>query len=265
MYDEELQRARSLFRARIDSLRNDVMRCFWPIASASPIGGRSPAVVYNPPQFSPFPAIMYCFSTVDYFSSFWEGWNDGHSAHHPAGRSQTHRIVDFLCTFVRYPRREAYVAVNLWRHKLMHTAEPRLLTTGETPARVFQWLCGPDVESHMRLRQPDSTKSEYVLPFGCNEFVRDLEEGVFGALGYFPALVRNDNYPATVPPPAPPTPRPPAPAAGAAAPAAPLAAPAGAGPPPPLPAAPPSPLQDNFDHCWNELEQYQINLAGLGL
>jgi hypothetical protein len=262
MNDEEIHRARQMFRARIDSLRNDVLRAFWPLAApAAPSGSRPSALVYNQPQFAPFPAVMYCFATVDYFSSFWEGWNDRNSPHYPGhNRSQTDRMLDYLCLFFRYPRREAFIAINIWRHKLMHTAQPRIVTTGEATPRTFWWLCGPDLEGHMRLRQDDPAKYEFILPFACNEFVRDLEEAVFGPIGYFHALVRNETYPgAHAASPVAPMPPPPAPAI--AGPGAPAAVAAGA-----LAAAPPAtPLQDNSTHCWTELETCSIRLAERGL
>src|SRR4051794_25394503 len=106
MDEDQIQLARFLFRARIDSLRNDVLRAFWPITNpAAPAGARPLAILYGPPQYAPFPAVMYCFATVDYFSGFWAGGN-----RNPVdGRNQTERLVDFLCTFLRYPRREAHV------------------------------------------------------------------------------------------------------------------------------------------------------------
>src|SRR5438094_8542195 len=139
MNEDQIQLARSSFRGRIDSLRSDVLRCFWPITNPSGVPGvPSPAVVYGPPQFAPFPAIMYCFATVDYFSSFWEGWND--SQHCPNKRRQSSRMTDFLCKFLRYRRKAAYLAISVWRHKLMHTSEPRVVRS--TEPRTYVWSCG---------------------------------------------------------------------------------------------------------------------------
>jgi hypothetical protein len=58
MDETQIHLARTLFRARIDSLRKDIARCFWPISEPAV---RDPAL---------FPAVMYCFATIDYFSSF---------------------------------------------------------------------------------------------------------------------------------------------------------------------------------------------------
>jgi hypothetical protein len=190
MDETQLHLARSLFRGRIDSLRNDVMRCFWPITNASAADGTpSPAIIYRPPQYAPFPAVMYCFAAIDYFSSFWEGWNASSSPNRLADRNQSKRMTDFLCKFFGYPRREAFLAINVWRHKLMHTSEPRIVRS--TEPRAYVWAVGAggsyrvgEVEAHhMRLEELPATPKDAnrsLLYFDCHEFVRDLDEGVFG-------------------------------------------------------------------------------------
>jgi hypothetical protein len=70
---------RRLFEQRLDSLDNDTKRCFTPIKDI---------------QFAPFPAVLYAFSTVDYFSSCWKGWNDpGFGRKKKKRRNQTRLLV----------------------------------------------------------------------------------------------------------------------------------------------------------------------------
>src|SRR5439155_2741323 len=102
MDDVQMHQARGLFRARVDSVRKDVNRCFWPIAEAAV---RDPAM---------FPAVMYCFATVDYFSGFWAGWNKTKPT--PAD-NQNARMMGFLNTYLLYPKKEARIALDFWRHK----------------------------------------------------------------------------------------------------------------------------------------------------
>ena len=111
MNSAEFLRARELFRARIDSLDHDTKRCFWPISEPGAPG----------PAF--FPPVIYCFATLDYFSSFWAGWND--LRHRPPGHScnQADRMSAFSERYLLYPRKESQIAIHCWRHKLMHTAE----------------------------------------------------------------------------------------------------------------------------------------------
>jgi hypothetical protein len=100
-------------------------------------------------------------------------------------------MTDFLSKFLLYPKKEAFIAITVWRHKLMHNSEPRKVTSTETPPKAYIWWCGVGVPNHMRL-QPTDKVDEFVLGFDCNVFLRDLEEGVFGPVGYFTALLHNE-------------------------------------------------------------------------
>jgi len=40
-------------------------------------------------------------------------------------KPQTERMVDFMDRYMGYERQAHSLAVQLWRHKLMHTARPR--------------------------------------------------------------------------------------------------------------------------------------------
>ena len=74
---------------------------------------------------------MSVFARFDLLSSLWRGSTDS--------RGQTRRIVDFLGNYLNIDWEIAVVAVHIWRHKLMHTSEPRRLTD---PASGYQyaWL-----------------------------------------------------------------------------------------------------------------------------
>ena len=167
MTSEELHRVRELFRERIDSLEHDTKRCFWPISEPGAPG----------PAF--FPSVMYCFATLDYFSSIWAGWNQAR----PAGQNQTDRMVAFSVKYLLYPHKESQIAIHFWRHKLMHTAEPRVLEESSTH-EYYYWSIGAGNENHMTLVKTDDPK-KFKLHFSPLTFVKDLREGVFGPTGYF--------------------------------------------------------------------------------
>lgn len=162
-------RARDIFRDRVDSLEHDITRCFWPISEPGAPG----------PAF--FPAVMYCFATLDYFSSFWAGWN----RQAPQGQNQTDRMVAFQERYLLYPRKENQIAIQFWRHKLMHTAEPRLLRDPATNEEYY-WSTGANPQNHMRLVAAGPQK--FALHFCPPAFARDLREGIFGPDGYFHQL-----------------------------------------------------------------------------
>lgn len=75
--------------------------------------------------------MMYCFARIDLFSAYWKG--------NSSSRNQTSRMIDFMQRYLS-PNREANsVAVQIWRHKLMHTGEPRYLVD-ESTGKVYRWL-----------------------------------------------------------------------------------------------------------------------------
>lgn len=166
MTEAELGKAVRLFRQRILSLENDVRRCFWEIPQ-----GPGPAF---------FPAVMYCLATLDYFSSCWAGWNRS-----GPDKDQTNRLVDFMATFLLYGRKEAALAVHFWRHKLMHTSEPRVLRNTDND-EIYVWRTGTGLEHHMELAR--LTEQQYRLDFDPLLFLEDLRSAILGPSGYFDQL-----------------------------------------------------------------------------
>jgi hypothetical protein len=75
--------------------------------------------------------MMACFSHIDQLSSYWKA---------NSGATQTKRMIDFMLKYGISSDKEACnVAVQIWRHKLMHTAEPRTLVEKKT-GKVYWWL-----------------------------------------------------------------------------------------------------------------------------
>ena len=165
MTEPDFLLAESRFSERIDSLQNDVSRCYWDIRHP-----RAPAP-------APFPAVMYAFATIDYFPSYWAGWNES-----SPGKSQTDRLTGFMEKYLLYPSKESQIAVNFWRHKLMHTAEPRILRNADN-SEVYIWEIGTPLPSHMMLL-PSNKPTTFKLQFDPFALVHDLRDGVFGPHGY---------------------------------------------------------------------------------
>jgi hypothetical protein len=161
----ELRDAKVTLRLRINSLKSDVVKC---------LSAKTPGIAY-------FPAVLYAFATLDYFSSLWSGWNKAGK-----GRSQTARMVSFLEHFLSYRRKEAQIAIDIWRHKLMHTSEPRVVENAATGER-YVWSTGRGRTGHMRL-VPTGRPNEYRLHFSPLVFSQELRAAVFGPNGYFEEL-----------------------------------------------------------------------------
>lgn len=163
------QIAKAQFEQRIQSLEEDTKRCFWEIP-----GG--PGEAY-------FPPVLYAFATIDYFSSYWAGWND---SGRDKNKNQTDRLVYFMVKYLGYREKESKIAVNIWRHKLMHTGEPRDLKATNLTER-YHWKIGINLPNHMILTLI-AKPGDYELQFDCYAIVRDLRTGVLGPSGYLSDL-----------------------------------------------------------------------------
>lgn len=74
--------------------------------------------------------MMMFFSLVDLLSAYING----------SDKNQTKRMVNFLVDYLGYPEDETIILVNLFRHKLMHTSEPRKMIWPEKDEYNYRWL-----------------------------------------------------------------------------------------------------------------------------
>jgi len=107
------------------------------------------------------------FGAIDAIFSYWRG-NDA---------NQSPRMVDFMENYINSNRRAHSVAVQVWRHKLVHTALPRNLhdsATGRTMHYMIQWH-----ESQMQPGQPHysivSFGRDEVFNLACISLLEDVE------------------------------------------------------------------------------------------
>ena len=110
------------------------------------------------------------FGMIDALSSYLVG-NDS---------KQSPRMVSFMEKYLGPNRRAHSVAVQIWRHKLVHTALPRRLhdtASGKTMHYMIQWH-----ESQMHPQQPHYTIVDFgqdeVFNVACISLLEDLEAGV---------------------------------------------------------------------------------------
>lgn len=112
--------------------------------------------------------MMTCFAHIDLLSAYWRGNKNG----------QTERMIAFMDKYIS-PNREANsVAVQMWRHKLMHTAEPRFLTN-QTTGKVYKWLLHwrehLPIEQHYIFQETSDSK---ILNIGLIYLIEDTIRGV---------------------------------------------------------------------------------------
>lgn len=107
--------------------------------------------------------LMASFSIIDLLSH-----------HRYSDPSQTTRMRSFLHDYMGAPPEAAAVAVQLWRHTLMHTGNPRAVID-QASGRMFRWLLHwrehLPREQHMQFQRTDG---ESILNVGLMYLVEDL-------------------------------------------------------------------------------------------
>lgn len=115
-----------------------------------------------------------CFAFIDRLSLLWN-----------PGRSQTPRMADFCVHYMHVTPEAAQVAVKLWRHLLMHTAEVRPVV--ETTTKIeYHWLLhwGPEQlnrERHFRVFELVGAKRS--LEMALTYLVDDVTQAARASLG----------------------------------------------------------------------------------
>ena len=111
--------------------------------------------------------MMLCFASIDLFSTYWRG--------NASPNGQTKRMVNFMQTYLSPNRESCNVAVQMWRHKLMHTGQPRFLVderTGKTYRWLLHWWEHLPANQHFTFSETADSK---VLNIGLIYLISDLK------------------------------------------------------------------------------------------
>ncbi|MFL6409835.1 MAG: hypothetical protein ACJ71K_01145 [Nitrososphaeraceae archaeon] len=109
-----LEHAMHFINRRMDSLKNNVSHC-----------------VKTEP-YAPYPALIYCFSNIDLLGALYLG---------KAGRKNTstsQQSKNYMKRFMGYTEGQSALLQCIFRHKLVHLAEP-LLSVIEYKSRRIAW------------------------------------------------------------------------------------------------------------------------------
>ena len=113
--------------------------------------------------------MLGTFARIDLTSAYWRGSDAG---------KQTDRMVSFMEVYLGRSRDLCSVAVQMWRHTLVHTAQPRPLRD-PTNGVVYRWLL------HWRDHLPENQHFKFmecgrerILNLGLMYLIEDLERGI---------------------------------------------------------------------------------------
>ena len=127
--------------------------------------------------------MMGTFARIDLLSAHWQG----------TFREQSNRMVSFMTNYMNTGRDANSLAVQFWRHKLMHTSAPRELkdpVSGITYRWLLHW--GDEHlprEQHFRF-QPNGTNLNLSL-IGLIDNTRQAASDYIAQLNSTPQLVEN--------------------------------------------------------------------------
>ena len=127
--------------------------------------------------------MMGIFARIDLMSAHWRGtFND-----------QSARMVSFLTNYVQPDRNANSVAVQTWRHKLMHTAAPRELKDphGGAPYRWLLHWGDEHLPRQQHFQFQTGNNNLNLSLFGLIDNTRTAATGYLAVLNASPQLAAN--------------------------------------------------------------------------
>jgi hypothetical protein len=173
--NELIRFAKDFVTARVDALEKDVAHCL-----------REP--------YAPFPAIMYCFSTVDLLGALYAG--DGSKKAPTSKQSEV-----YMKFFMYYTEDQAKLLMTIFRHKIVHLAQPKAVS--EHNGKKVAWRYShDDRERHLKLtklKEPVphrltscwTVTAEYEFEISITHLAQDVAASVREPGGYLHKLRTN--------------------------------------------------------------------------
>jgi hypothetical protein len=176
----ELKRfARNFVTTRIETLQKDVNHCLHP-------------------PYAPFPAILYCLSTIDLLGALLAGQA---SKRDPITRktvNTTGNSMKYVRSFMGYTEDQTNLIFEIFRHKLVHLAQPKAVLSYK--GKTICWQYEHD-NTPLHLILQDLTppqdyiiktgwlvKIDQVFTLGISQFVQDIRDSVLRHGGYLDRL-----------------------------------------------------------------------------
>jgi len=180
--NDQLIEIKGWFTRRIENLVRDSYRAFTDkIVIDHSLGGGA----------APFPIVLFCMGTLDFFSAAHFGYSE--KKRRKERLNQTERMTKFLEKYLSYDEAVSNVALDVFRHKLVHLAEP-YVQTSHHKNNILGWeIASVQAEGyHWSIKDYDS-KGNKIVRFGVANFINDLKEGVLGTTSYYQDLTTNTN------------------------------------------------------------------------
>lgn len=167
--NELVTEARKLLKIRIESLKKDVNVCL------------NGAAV--------FPALLYCFATIDLLGALYSGNADDNAP-------TTEQSKRCMKEVMLYPEEKTVLLQEIFRHKIVHLAQPRPKVTIKKDnyknlsihGSTYIWgYHHNNREIHFEIK-PTEDQKEFYFWISIWSLVEDIEDSVFGPNGYLGRL-----------------------------------------------------------------------------
>lgn len=171
---------------RIDSLQKDVIHCLQQ-------------------PFAPFPAILYCISTIDLLGALCAG--QVANKHPTTGKrisiDTNANSTNYMRNYMGYTEQQSYLIIQIFRHKLVHLAQPR--PTFSYKNKVVTWeYVHEHTSKHLLIEDLSSITKYYIktdwsididqkFTIGITQMMLDIRDSVLRHGGYLDQLETNTN------------------------------------------------------------------------
>jgi len=169
---ELIKYAREFIGERINSLEKDVSHCLQG-------------------QLAPFPALLYCFASIDLLGALYSGRADNRSP-------TTQQSISYMTSFMNYTFENADILLSLFRHKLVHLAQPNPVILRNS--QLITWKYHHDNKQYhlKKIHLPQNSKISITSTWDISltdefnisimDFVRDIKDSVNRPNGYLDLL-----------------------------------------------------------------------------
>lgn len=175
--NELVRFARNFVQERVNSLEKDVTYCLLEISS--------------PIKYAPFPALLYCFSTVNLLGALLAG--------DASRKAQTTTCSkNYMRMFMNYSEKQSDLLIDIYRHKLVHLAQPRFVYHDDEGKKITWQYHHDDSQQHLIIEKINITELKltstwnipinHVFHIGIMQFMRDIKDSVEKPQGYLHML-----------------------------------------------------------------------------
>jgi hypothetical protein len=175
--NEMLTLARNILKERTDSLLKDVRYCVlrnqgtqdWP---------------------APFPALLYCFSTIDLLGALY----GGDAREKQRGNEPRTRVTElarvYMTEMMKYPDEKSKLLQKVFRHKIVHLAQP--IPKVEYGGKIYTWYLEHNNRViHLEIKHKKS--NDFLFCVSIYSLAEDIVDSVYKPNGYVHELENTED------------------------------------------------------------------------